>query len=406
MTGTEHRIHLAMHAGFFLLLAASASRLVVRHGLGGTTTVWLVMCGVTAVAYAAGVAGWEAFGRRGRLAWLAVVVLFWLVLVIAAPSFAWCAIPLFFLALRLLTPRAAVVTVVVLTGAVIFAEIYLADRLDPSLVLAPVAVAAMAAVIFLELQRLIDELVRTRGELAATQRSAGVLEERERLSREIHDTLAQGLTSMGILLQAADRQWDTAPDDARRHLRDAAEVAAANLDEARHFVRALAPPGLSAGSLPRALADLVGAESRAAGPRVRFRVEGEEHPLDVDVQTALLRVAQGAVANARDHAHASTVMVTLTYLGDAVSLDVADDGSGFDPSRTASAPGRGYGIPAMRDRIAGVGGVLTVESAPGAGTVVAAAVPRAGTPRAEGPRAAAPQDETGQDGARRGEGRT
>ncbi|NEA29548.1 sensor histidine kinase [Actinomadura bangladeshensis] len=363
-----------MHAGFFLLLAASASRLVVRHGLGGTTPALLALSGVLAVGYAAGVVGWDALGRRGRLGWLLAVVACWLVLVAMAPSFAWCAVPLFFAALRLLSPRAAVIAVVVLTGAVVFAGVYLADRVDPSLVLAPLAVAAMAAVIFLELQRLIDELVRTRGELAASQRAAGVLEERERLSREIHDTLAQGLTSMGILLQAADRQWDTAPDAARRHLRRATEAAAANLEEARHFVRALAPPALASGSLAAALGELAGPAD--AEPRVRFRVEGEEYPVDVEVQAALLRVAQGAVANAREHAAADTVVITLTYLGEAVSLDVADDGSGFDPEDAAPAPGRGYGIRAMRDRLAEVGGVLTVESAPGAGTVVAATVPR------------------------------
>lgn len=374
MTESERRIHLAMHAGFFLLLAASASRLVVRHGLGGTTPALLALSGVLAVGYAGGVVGWDALGRRGRLGWLLAVVACWLVLVAMAPSFAWCAVPLFFAALRLLSPRAAVIAVVVLTGAVVFAGVYLADRVDPSLVLAPLAVAAMAAVIFLELQRLIDELVRTRGELAASQRAAGVLEERERLSREIHDTLAQGLTSMGILLQAADRQWDTAPDAARRHLRRATEAAAANLEEARHFVRALAPPALASGSLAAALAELAGPAD--AEPRVRFRVEGEEYPVDVEVQAALLRVAQGAVANAREHAAADTVVITLTYLGEAVSLDVADDGSGFDPEDAAPAPGRGYGIRAMRDRLAEVGGVLTVESAPGAGTVVAATVPR------------------------------
>ncbi|TMQ92014.1 sensor histidine kinase [Actinomadura soli] len=361
-----------MHAGFFLLLAASASRFVVRHGMDGATPTLLALCGVLGAGYAVGAVLWDVLGHRGRLAWLAAVVVCWLALVAAAPSFAWCAVPLFFAALRLLSPRAALAAVVVITGAVIFAGLLLADRVDPSLVLAPVAVAAMAAVIFLELQRLIGELVRTRGELADTQRAAGVLEERERLSREIHDTLAQGLTSMGILLQAADRQWDTAPGDARRHLRQAA--VAANLDEARHFVRALAPPALASASLPAALGELAGGEG--TGPRVRFRTEGAEYPVDVDAQAALLRVAQGAVANAREHAGAATVMVTLTYLDDAVSLDVADDGSGFDPGAAASARGRGYGLRAMRDRLAEVGGTLAVESAPGAGTVVAATVPR------------------------------
>ncbi|WP_246178330.1 sensor histidine kinase [Actinomadura decatromicini] len=374
MTRAERRIRLAMHAGFFLLLAASASRLAVRHGLDGATPALLALSGVLGAGYALGAVRWDALGRRGRLGWLAAVLVCWLALVAAAPSFAWCAVPLFFAALRLLSPRAAVAAVVVITGAVIFAAVYLTDPFDPSLVLAPIAVAGMAAVILLELQRLVDDLVRTRGELADTQRAAGVLAERERLAREIHDTLAQGLTSLGILLQAADRQWDAAPEAARSQLRRAADVAAANLDEARHFVRALAPPALASGSLPAALAELADAE--AGDPRVRFRTAGDEYPVDVQVQAALLRVAQGAVANAREHAAATAVTLTLTYLDDAVSLDVADDGSGFDPAAVASAPGRGYGLRAMRDRMAEVGGALAVESAPGAGTVVAATAPR------------------------------
>ncbi|MFI6521127.1 sensor histidine kinase [Spirillospora sp. NPDC050679] len=373
MTRAEQRIYQAMHAGFFLLLAASASRLVVRHGMEGQTWVRLADCAALAVLYALGMVLWDRLGRRGRLMWLVLVVLLWLLLVVAAPSFAWCAIPLFFISLRLLTRRAALVSVVVLTGAVIFAQVRLADRLEPSLVLGPVAVAGMTSVIFLELQRLIDDLVRTRGELAASQHEAGVLEERQRLSREIHDTLAQGLTSMGMLLQAADREWDADPGQARRHVRRAADAAVGNLAEARRFVRALAPSDLAAGSLPAALRGLLDRDA-VTGPPTRLRVDGAEYDLDTGAQAALVRVVQGALANVREHAGASAVMVTLTYLDDQVRLDVADDGAGFD--RVRPGPGRGYGLPAMRERLAAVGGTLEVESVPGEGTVVAATVPR------------------------------
>ncbi|MFI6899662.1 sensor histidine kinase [Nonomuraea sp. NPDC050394] len=337
----------AMHAGFFLLLAASASRLVVRHAMDLTTIAALADAGLLALVYAGGVLLWGRLGRRGRLVWLAVVLGCWLVLVELAPSFAWCAIPLLYLCLRLLSLRMTLVAAAVLTVAVIVAQISLSDRFDPSLVLAPIAVAAMTIVIFWEL------------------RKAGIMQERERLSREIHDTLAQGLTSQRMLLQAAERVWESDPAQARSYVRTAIEAAGENLDEARRFVRDLGPAPLAVRSLPEALTAL-GAE---------FRLEGTEFPLADGTQAVLLRVAQGAVANAREHARASRVIVTLAYLDDEVTLDVYDDGVGFDQAMAVTRPGRGYGLRAMRDRVAEVGGTLTVESAPGEGTAVAARIP-------------------------------
>ncbi|WP_157254745.1 sensor histidine kinase [Nonomuraea typhae] len=335
----------AMHLGFFLLLAASAARLVVRHEMDLRTVVALADTALLALVYGGGVLVWDRLGRRGRLAWLAVVLGCWLVLVELAPSFAWCAIPLLYVCLRLLSLRMTLVAATVLTVAVIVAQISLSDRFDPSLVLAPVAVAAMTIVIFWEL------------------RKAGVMQERERLSREIHDTLAQGLTSQRMLLQAADRAWESDPEQARAYVRTAIEAAGENLDEARRFVRDLGPAPLAKASLADAL----------RGLGTQFRLEGEEFPLDDRTQAVLLRVAQGAVANAREHARASRVIVTLSYLDDEVTLDVYDDGAGFD--QAVARPGRGYGLRAMRDRVAEVGGTLTVESAPGEGTAVAARIP-------------------------------
>ncbi|MFF5211646.1 sensor histidine kinase [Streptosporangium sp. NPDC000396] len=369
----------AMHLGFYLLLAASASRLVSRHGVDPQTVASLVVCGVLALVYAAGVVLWDGPGPR-RLVWLGAVVAVWLVLVALAPSFSWCAVPLLFLCLRLLPPRGVVAATAALTLVVIAAQLKIAREVDPSLVLAPIGVATMTAVIFWELQResaarqrLIDDLVSTRGTLAESRHRTGVLEERERLAREIHDTLAQGLTSMGILLQAADRMWASDPDRARAHVRRAATAAAENLDEARRFVRDLRPSGLEGASLPEALARLCERTGHDTGLDVRLRCEGEPYSLQEGVQAALLRVAQGALANVRDHAGAKRVMVTLSYLDGEVTLDVFDDGAGF--AEPAPAPGRGYGLRAMRDRLAEVGGSLVVESAPGEGTAVAAAVP-------------------------------
>ncbi|NEE14546.1 sensor histidine kinase, partial [Streptomyces sp. SID7499] len=185
----------------------------------------------------------------------------WMVLVVLAPSFAWCAVPLFYTGLRILPPRAALALVALLTAFVVAAQLRLAEGFDPNLVLAPPAVAAVATAVFVHMQRqavrqrelaarqreLIDDLLRTRRELAATERREGTLAERQRLSMEIHDTLAQGLSSQQMLLQAADRTWGADPEAARRHVRTATGIAERNLAEARRFVHDLAPADLAEG---------------------------------------------------------------------------------------------------------------------------------------------------------------
>nr|WP_240003407.1 sensor histidine kinase [Streptomyces cinnamoneus] len=379
---------LVMHAAFFLLLAASLARFLIRHP-GEPRTPWIIgLSAGLALLYPLGPAPPSRPAPR-RLAWLGAVVAVWMVLVVLAPSFAWCAVPLFFTGLRTLPSRAALALVGVLTAFVVAAQLKLsAGGFDPNLVLAPPAVAAIAAAVFVHMQRqadrqrhLIDDLIRTRRELAATERREGTLAERQRLSMEIHDTLAQGLSSQQMLLQAADRVWAADPGAARRHVRTAASVAERNLAEARRFVHDLAPAGLAdGGGLVEALRTLADhASQESAGLTVRCHVEGTALlPLPDRVTSALLRIAQGALANVREHAGATTATLTLTCLGDQVVLDIADDGSGFDaPAAVAPAGpgGRGHGLPAMHARVRQLGGTLTIESAPGEGTVVSAAIP-------------------------------
>ncbi|MEU9049424.1 sensor histidine kinase [Streptomyces sp. NPDC048384] len=376
-----------MHATFFLLLGGALARFVLRHP-GEPRTPWIIaLCVVLAVLHLLGPRTGDTRPRptRRHSAWLALVVVVWMVLVVLAPSFAWCAVPLFYTGLRTLPARAALVLVAVLTVFVVAAQVQLSGRFDPNLVLAPPAVAALATAVFLQMERhtarqraLIDDLIRTRHELAASERREGTLAERQRLSMEIHDTLAQGLSSQQMLLQAADRVWDTEPDKARAHVRTAASVAAHNLAEARRFVHDLAPADLAGGGLDQALRTLAGRES-GADLSVRVHVDGAERlpQLPDRVQSALLRIAQGALANVREHACASSAALTLTLLDDEVVLDVSDDGHGFDPAATPHSPGaeRGHGMPAMRARLRALGGSLTVDSAPGEGTVLSAAVP-------------------------------
>ncbi|MET7273616.1 sensor histidine kinase [Streptomyces flaveolus] len=377
-----------LHVAFFLLLGGALARFLLRHP-GEPRTPWIIALSLALAAlHLLGpvLSGTGARPTRRSLAWLGAVVAVWMVLVVLAPSFSWCAVPLFYTGLRTLPARAALVLVSVLTVFVVAAQLRLAGRFDPNLLLAPPAVAAIATAVFLHTERqaarqraLIDDLIRTRRELAAAERREGTLAERQRLSMEIHDTLAQGLSSQRMLLQAAERVWESDPGKARTHVRGAASVAEHNLAEARRFVHDLAPADLArGGGLVAALGALA---ERESGDHLTVRVhvdDGGRAPLLPDrVQSALLRIAQGALANVREHAGASTAALTLTLLEDQAVLDVTDDGHGFDPAALPGAPSgvRGHGLPAMRARLRGLGGTLTVESAPGEGTVVSAAVP-------------------------------
>ncbi|MFE5737859.1 sensor histidine kinase [Streptomyces celluloflavus] len=378
-----------LHGAFFLLLGSSLARFLIRHS-GSVHLPWITALSVVlAVLYVLGPGRDLRPAPRARLprhTWLCAVVTVWVVLVVLAPSFAWCAVPLFYTGLRTLRPRAAIGLLTLLVILVVVAQLELSGRFDPDLVFAPPAVAAIATGVFIRMERqstrqrrLIDDLIRTRRELAASERREGMLAERQRLSMEIHDTLAQGLSSQQMLLQAAARIWGTDPVKARAHVRTAESIAEHNLTEARRFVHDLAPADLAgAGGLDEALRALAARES---GDRLTVRVhidDGSRRPRLPDrVQSALLRIAQGALANVREHSGATTAALTLTLLDDQAVLDVADDGRGFD---AAGPPGiaagvRGHGLPAMRARVGQLGGTLTIESVPGEGAVLSAAIP-------------------------------
>ena len=222
-----------------------------------------------------------------------------------------------------------------------------------------------------ERARLIGRLEAAQAELAQLSHEAGTLAERQRLAGEIHDTIAQGLTSIVMLLQAADTEIDSNPPEARRHLGLAAQTAREGLAEARAMVAALAPAHLEGAPLHEALGrltDRIGAELAIAS---RFEVRGLARPLPPTAEVVLLRAAQEALANVRKHARAADVQVILSYEPHTVRLDVRDDGTGFDPGRVNG----GYGLRGMRSRILQVGGSLLVRARPGAGTSLSVEVP-------------------------------
>jgi signal transduction histidine kinase len=203
----------------------------------------------------------------------------------------------------------------------------------------------------------IAELEDTRAELAAVSHQAGVLAERERLAREIHDTLAQGFTSVVVLLELAESEVDTAPDSARRRLATARETARQNLAEARALVTALTPVDLQAAPLPEAIGRLVDRFGQETGLPAGLTVTGTPRALAANQEVVLLRAAQEALANVRKHAGTCQVTVRLHFSAGA-ELTILDDGGGFDPAESTA----GYGLAGMRRRVEEIGGTLTIHS--------------------------------------------
>lgn len=412
MLGGVGGLQTALHGAFVVLVVASAVRYLSGHGFGDGAPWVFAGAAILLGTYA-------AYRILERRLWLAILVAVWFALVLLAPSFAWCAVPLSFVALRVLPfrPACVVVAAMVVTTVVVWTR--MTDRLDPTIVLGPVCVAVLAVGAYRALERdalarqaLLDDLHEAQGDLADVQHRAGVLAERARLSREIHDSVAQGLSSINLLLQAAEREWDARPTAAREHASQAASTARDGLDEVRRVVRDLAPAELAAtpgdAALPGALQQTCERLATSGDVDVRVQVHGTPIPLGPDIETALLRTARGALANVLEHASATTAVVTLTYQPGTITLDVRDDGRGFTPppttARTPAKPGptaggpetdttgssagdrrtvvgrapdggRGRGLAGIRERVAGLGGSLVIESEPDEGTALAVSIP-------------------------------
>lgn len=203
---------------------------------------------------------------------------------------------------------------------------------------------------------------RERAELADVSHEAGVLTERERLARDLHDTLAQGATSVLLLIRAARTTTD--PVAREQHLALAEQTTSENLAEIRALVAALTPAQLDGAALPAALERLTSRLARELGLSTSMTVHGTYRPLPPEHEVTLLRVTQEALANVRKHAHASAVTVSLDYAA-GVELSIVDDGRGFG----ADAP-RGYGLDGLRDRVRAAGGEFDIRSEPGSGVRV------------------------------------
>jgi signal transduction histidine kinase len=212
-------------------------------------------------------------------------------------------------------------------------------------------------------------------QLLVQAREAGVLDERQRMAGEIHDVLAQGLTGIVTQLEAADAAA-TRPGDHYHHLETAKRLARESLTEARRSVQALRPQQLDGAALPEALGEVVESWSDLNGLRAELITTGTPRSLLPEIETTLLRAGQEALANVARHARAGRVALTLSYMEDVVTLDVRDDGVGFDPQVLPEVSEQGgFGLSAMRERLSRIAGTLEVESEPGGGTAISACVP-------------------------------
>lgn len=226
------------------------------------------------------------------------------------------------------------------------------------------------------LEQALAENAGLHAQLLVQAREAGVADERSRLAAEIHDTIAQGLTGIIAQLQAVTSTAETDPALAGEHLARAAALARHSLGEARRSVHNLVPSALVHDDLPAALEKTVTTWSERTGVRAEFTVTGTAEPLHDEVGATLLRIAEEALANAARHAGASRAGITLSYMGDEISLDVRDDGRGFDPATLPPYRGAGgFGLGGMRARAERIAGTVELETGPGLGTAVCARVP-------------------------------
>ncbi len=380
------RQQVVWHALFAALLVVA----VVVVLLEPSTTRWaqLACLAAIAVAYVVwGVPGLARQGRAGLVYVLAVWSLFLLLVALDPQGEAWLLTFAVFPQTWAMVPRRTAVGVVVV-GIVLFTglrvwQVRTTDEGLGGLFVASLIMLALSLAMGLFVDRLVTEaesrsqalraLRLAQADLAAAERAQGVSAERERMSREIHDTLAQGFTSVLTLARATESAHERGDlDVVRERLRLIERTAADNLTEARLIVAETTPGHLQSRSLAQALQRLVDAVTEGAGLPATLDVDGDPVPLPAARAVVLLRTAQEGLANARRHAGASRVRVRLSYHPETVSLEIDDDGTGFD----AAARRPGYGLDGATARAAEVGGRLDLTSTPGAGTVLRVEVPR------------------------------
>ncbi len=338
----------------------------------------LLMSGFAAIYFG----GWSFLDRWDTIpksAWLAALTMLWFMDLLIAPAAMYLVFSLFFIYLRVFSDWRGVVLVIFATAVSVGVQI--PTGLSFGGVMGPAVSAAVTVAIhfvFVKLAQTNAELKATQKQLAESQHNAGVIAERQRIAHEIHDTLAQGLSSIQMLLHAAESNLDAEqPDKARERIDLARKTAADNLAEARAMIAALQPAALAETSLRGALERMAAGFGATGNIDIDVDVDGAERQLPMKVEAMLLRVAQGAVGNVMKHSGATRARITISYGEDEVRVDVVDNGNGFDVAAVEARPaGLGHiGLSAMRRRAEELGGQVTVESHPGEGAAVSVSVP-------------------------------
>ncbi|WP_371152182.1 sensor histidine kinase [Buchananella felis] len=399
----SHRTVRAMELGQHVIAAALTLVGAGRAHAAGMALPVAILCALALLAWhtAGTVFPVKPYSRKVATWWLLGFAFIWLAAVAVSPEFVWLAFLLWILAGHLLPLAWGLAFSVAILIIAVCAPILHHGSASFAHTLGPVIGGVFAFAIsrgYLQLlrdaserERLLDsltvaqqEMALLHDELARTQRESGAIAERTRISRDIHDTVAQSLSSIRLIAHTAQSGTDDVA--AGRALAQVEELSGRSLADVRRIVAALAPAELENGALAAALQRMLDRARDEASLETQLHVDESLPILPTEVEVALLRTAQSALANVRLHSGASRVVVSLIDAGDAVRLDIIDDGCGFDlPSwERKSATSSSYGLRFMRTRLRELGGGLEIETAPGEGTALSIFLPLA----AEAPQAA------------------
>ncbi|WP_246490452.1 sensor histidine kinase [Brevibacterium oceani] len=386
---TERTMEYGQHAIALVLTVISCLRAV-------TTGAPMLAAIAVSVVFLA----WYALGavraaRSGALVlakwWLIVLAAAWLCTLLVSAEFIWIAFLLWLLAGHLFSLRIAVVFTAFTYIATIVAPLAHYGNVQTPSIIGSLIGAVFALGLsrgYIELLRegrRREELLRSlelahqnlldlQDELALTQRHAGEIQERTRVSRDIHDTIAQSISSIRLIAHAEAER--TSDDRAGQVLAQVEDLAAQSSRDVRRIIAALAPAELEDGALTAAIRRLLARLEEDSGISGRLDIDETLPTLSAEVEVALLRTAQSALANVRQHSQASRVMVSLMDLDGSIRMDIVDDGVGMaDPEKRQRNPESGFGLDFIASRMRELGGELVIESNPGSGFAISATPP-------------------------------
>ena len=388
---TVRAMEIGQHAIAVVLVAIG----VVRVAGDGVAMPAAIITGIAILAWhtAGTILPSKNRSRRAAVWWLIGFAVIWIAAVAVSAEFVWFAFLLWLLAGHLLRLRWGLLFSLIVLAVVIVGPILHHGATSYANVFGPLIGGIFAFGIsrgYLQLlhdaaerERLVASLSRAQqemsdlqDELALAQRESGAIAERTRISRDIHDTVAQALSSIRLLAHAGAATSDDAAST--RTLSQVESLAGDSLADVRRIVAALAPAELDDDALAAALGRMLDRARDEVGFSTDLRVDPSLPILPTEVEVALLRTAQSALANVRLHAGASRVVASLIDADDSVRLDIIDDGVGFDVAAwetTTDAASASYGLRFMRSRLRELGGGLDIESAPGEGTAVSVHLP-------------------------------